>query len=1063
MVTVKRTFRKTLYREVRQSLSRFLAIFAIVALGVGFLAGLLATTPDMRLSMDNYFDENSLMDLRVVSTLGLTKDDCTVLRETEGVQAVMPAYNTDKLTDIDERADVVTRFHSLPFGQDGAEYINRVQLVDGRLPEKADECVVVTDQTGSTGIAPGSVVTVTGPEDDDMLAVNEFTVVGTVHSTYYFSVERESSSVGTGTVQVVLYVPQEAFSSEVCTEIYLLVDGAKELLTYSDDYTDAIQPVKDRLEALSDERAEIRYNDVVGEAQAELDDARQEYNDSKQEADDKLADALAQLEQARQEIADGKAELESGREEWESGKAELQKQRDDYAATIAEKEQELTDGKAALDEAKDGLALYKQQLDNSKSELDQLEATIAALLEAGLTDQAAQLQPQLESGKAAYEAALKDYGEKAALVQQQESLLLAGEQELADGKEQAEAEFAAAQKKLDDAEAELLSGEEQLKDAEQELADGEAEYEKNKQQADEELNDALQKLNDAQADIDAIELPEWYVLGRDTVVSYVSFGSNADKVEAIAQVFPVFFFLVAALVALTTMTRMIEEQRTQIGTLKALGYGKLTIAMKYVLYAATASILGSFFGLVVGFQVFPRVIWGAYDIMYTLPAFSAPFRIPYALVSSLAAVICTLLATIGACYSTLMECPARLMLPRAPKPGKRVFLEHIPFIWKHLSFTKKVTVRNLLRYKKRFFMTVIGIAGCTGLLLTGFGLRDSIQDIISKQYEDICQYNMMASLTDGDSLQEPALQAILGDTGKIQTSLPVHQENGEVTVDDTTKDVTLFVPERAGDLPQFIHLQDRRSGEALSFTEDQVVLTEKLAEQLGVRSGSSITIKNADGKAATATVSGVTENYLYSYAYMSPALYQSLYGSSPEYSTVLSLLTDTSAQARDDLSKALLAIDDVSSVQFTTDLSSSFADVIGNIDYIVIVLIISAGLLAFVVLYNLTNINITERQKEIATIKVLGFYNREVCAYVYRETLLLSLIGTVAGLVFGIFLHAFVVKTAEVDMVMFGRTIKWTSYVFAAALTMVFSALVNLVMYRKLKAVDMVESMKAGE
>lgn len=1063
MVTVKRTFRKTLYREVRQSLSRFLAIFAIVALGVGFLAGLLATTPDMRLSMDNYFDENDLMDLRVVSTLGLTEDDCAVLRETEGVQAVMPAYNTDKLTDIDERADVVTRFHSLPFGQDGAEYINRVQLVDGRLPEKADECVVVTDQTGSTGIAPGSVVTVTGPEDDDMLAVNEFTVVGTVHSTYYFSVERESSTVGTGTVQVVLYVPQEAFSSEAYTEIYLLVDGAKELLTYSDDYTDAIQPVKDRLEDLSDERAEIRYNDVVGEAQAELDDARQEYNDSKQEADDKLADALAQLEQARQEIADGKSKLESGREEWESGKAELQKQRDDYAVTIAEKEQELTDGKTALDEAKDGLALYKQQLDNSKSELDQLEATIAALLEAGLTDQAAQLQPQLESGKAAYEAALKDYDKKAALVQQQESLLLAGEQELADSKEQAEAEFAAAQKKLDDAEAELLSSEEQLKDAEQELADGEAEYEKNKQQADEELNDALQKLNDAQADIDAIEMPEWYVLGRDTVVSYVSFGSNADKVEAIAKVFPVFFFLVAALVALTTMTRMVEEQRTQIGTLKALGYGKLTIAMKYVLYAATASILGSFFGLVVGFQVFPRVIWGAYDIMYTLPAFSAPFRIPYALVSSLAAVICTLLATIGACYSTLMECPARLMLPRAPKPGKRVFLEHIPIIWKHLSFTKKVTVRNLLRYKKRFFMTVIGIAGCTGLLLTGFGLRDSIQDIISKQYEDICQYNMMASLTDGDSLQEPELQAILGDAGKIQASLPVHQENGEVTVDDTTKDVTLFVPERAGDLPQFIHLQDRRSGEALSFTEDQVVLTEKLAEQLGVRSGSSITIKNADGKAATATVSGVTENYLYSYAYMSPALYQSLYGSLPEYSTVLSLLTDTSAQARDDLSKALLAIDDVSSVQFTTDLSSSFADVIGNIDYIVIVLIISAGLLAFVVLYNLTNINITERQKEIATIKVLGFYNREVCAYVYRETLLLSLIGTVAGLVFGIFLHAFVVKTAEVDMVMFGRTIKWTSYVFAAALTMVFSALVNLVMYRKLKAVDMVESMKAGE
>ena len=480
-------------------------------------------------------------------------------------------------------------------------------------------------------------------------------------------------------------------------------------------------------------------------------------------------------------------------------------------------------------------------------------------------------------------------------------------------------------------------------------------------------------------------------------------------------------------------------------------------------YSDMAIGIGSFFGLVVGFQVFPRVIWGAYDIMYTLPAFSAPFRVPYALISSLAAVICTLLATVGACYSTLMECPARLMLPRAPKPGKRVFLEHIPFIWKHLSFTKKVTVRNLLRYKKRFFMTVIGIAGCTGLLLTGFGLRDSIQDIISKQYEDICQYNMTASLKDGKALQEPALRAVLDDTGKVESFLPVHQENGEVTVDDTTKDVTLFVPERTADLPQFIHLQNRKTGEALAFTEDQVVLTEKLAEQLGVRAGSSITIKNADGKAASATVSGVTENYLYSYAYMSPTLYTSLYGDIPEYATVLGILTDASSQARDTLSKTLLEIDDVSSVQFTTDLSSSFADVISNIDYIVIVLIISAGLLAFVVLYNLTNINITERQKEIATIKVLGFYNREVSAYVYRETLLLSLIGTAAGLVFGIFLHAFVVKTAEVDMVMFGRTIKWTSYIFAAVLTMLFSALVNLVMYRKLKAVDMVESMKAGE
>ncbi len=531
--------------------------------------------------------------------------------------------------------------------------------------------------------------------------------------------------------------------------------------------------------------------------------------------------------------------------------------------------------------------------------------------------------------------------------------------------------------------------------------------------------------------------------------------------RAIAVVFPVFFFLVAALVALTTLTRMVEEERGLIGTMKALGYSRGAIAWKYILYAGSATIAGCLFGLLIGMWLFPTVIWGAYGILYILPPLLTPFNPLYASIAAVAAVACTMLATAGACWGTLREAPARLMMPKAPKAGKRIFLERITFLWSRLSFTHKVTARNLIRYKKRFFMTVIGIAGCTALLVTGFGLRDSIGEITEKQFGELYQYNVSIGLKEADALSDEDLLAFLSDKTLVADYLPVAQESGEVAAGELSVDINLYVPQDTARLPDFLRLRNRKSGETVALTDETALLTEKAADKLGLAVGDTVTVTDADGREAAVPIGGIVENYVQGYLYMTPALYEQCFGETPDYTMLAAQLAE--GASHDALSEPLLKTGLVSAVSFTEDIQKSFSDVVGSIDYIVMVLIICAGLLAFVVLYNLTNINITERQKEIATIKVLGFYDGEVAAYIYRETAILSLIGTAVGLVLGIFLHAFVVRTAEVEMVMFGRSIHALSYILAAVLTLFFSLLVNLVMNRKLRAVDMVESLKAGE
>ncbi len=1171
---MKKTYRKNVLRTVYKTLSRFGAIFAIVALGVGFLAGLLATTPDMRYSGDRYFDETHLFDVRVVSELGLTKDDVTAIRAVEGVADVMPSYSADMLVDGPDGNTIVARMHSVPLGTieqpDAQGYLNRLEVIEGRLPVKEDECVIDSGMYTDGKFAVGDTITVSDDNKnvDETLVRRTYKIVGTVKSSYYFSMEREPASVGNGSIGLVLYTGEENFNLSVYTDVFLTVDGAAEENSLLQPYVDKVAETTTRIEEISDAQCNIRYDAVKTETEEKLADARTEFEEAKAEAEEKLSDAKAQLDEGRVESQKAEKELTSAKGQITKGEKELADNKNTLPGTLTAKQAELIAGKQALADAKSQYAANKTLLEQKQAELtaakaalQQAEDAVARLtpiineaqaqlpiIEAqlpileksaadaaavheerqkaiddavaagGYADEAAwaaaeplvsapmiaardaartayttaegqllamraaktaivnsqtqlaeanaqiavykpmiaEAEPKLAEGKAQLAAAEKQ-------ILEAEKQLMAGETALGLAADLAKLQFDLADEKLEDSKSQLQDGEKKLADAKLELEKGETEYETQKKSAEEKLADAQQQIEDGEAALAELAVPEWYLLTRDSNVSFSSFQSNAEKVEAIAKVFPIFFFLVAALVALTTMTRMVEEERLQIGTMKALGYSKRSIMGKYIFYAMAASVLGSAFGLLVGFNLFPTVIWNAYTMMYTLPKLYCQFNMPFAIFSAGAAIICTLLATLNACWATLAECPAQLMLPRAPKAGKRILLERITPLWSRMKFTHKVTARNLFRYKKRFFMTVVGIAGCTALLVTGFGLHDSISDIVNKQFGDIFTYDLSLTLKREKALESESLQKIMNDPEKIDAWMAVHQEKSSNTYNGDTFSTYLFVPKEDAQMPQFVSLQHRVDGEKVPLRADGVVITEKMAERTGYGVGDTITLENNSHKKGDFLITGVAENYVENYVYMTADLYRAQYGTAPEYNSIVAISANNDRAARDALSAELLDESEIGGVNFIEDIKESFTNMMKKIDTIVVVLIVSAGLLAFVVLYNLTNINITERCKEIATIKVLGFFEREVSAYVYRESILLSLIGTACGLALGIFLHMFVIYNIEVDAVMFGRTIKPLSYLFAAALTMLFSMLVNLVMKKKLRNISMVESMKAPE
>lgn len=845
--------------------------------------------------------------------------------------------------------------------------------------------------------------------------------------------------------------------------------------------------------------------------EAELTSAREELDQKKAELAAGLA-ALNQQEeginsglaQAEQEISQKQQELDalqaqineleatiasdpdSVTEEMKAKLSELKGQWESGNSVLANARTELEAKKAQAQEALQEIETQRTDLAASQSELEQADQTLSEQ-EAVFQEQAAAAREELSTRKAQWEAGVKALEEgKAALA----SAKQATEARFASGDEQiaaAEAKIRASESELSSAASQIASGrsrieaakntiteqETSLAQAEAELADGRAElesgrkeYETQKADAEKELADAQIKIDDAKAEVDEIEDQEWYVNDRDVLAEYTSYGENADRMRAIGEVFPELFFLVAALISLTTMTRMVEEERTQIGTLKALGYGKGAIAGKYMMYAFLATMGGSIFGVLIGEKLFPYVILYSYQIMYThLPHIVTPYQWDYALMATGAALACTLLATFYACYKELAAQPAELMRPPSPKEGKRILLERVTLIWKHLNFTWKSAIRNLFRYKKRFFMTIAGIGGCMALMVVGFGIRDSIMCIGTIQYQEIQVYDGMIYLS--SSVTEDQIQQIKNamdgmDKMDRYIEMEMTREPISLSVDGSTEDVYLCVPEDKDKIEDFMNFRSRATGEVYHIQDDGVILTEKMANTLDVSSGDTIYL-GADGEEKEVTITDVCENYMQHYVYMSPELYQELYGEEPEYNSILFDLKDASAQELSQAGEELLKYDGVMNVTYTNSIEDQLNTMLQSLDLVIVVLIVSAGLLAFVVLYNLNNINITERRRELATLKVLGFYDTEVSSYVYRENIMLTIFSIVVGIVLGALLHRFVITTVEVDAVMFGRVVKWQSYLYSALFTTAFSLFVNWVMYYKLKKIDMVESLKSVE
>ena len=817
------------------------------------------------------------------------------------------------------------------------------------------------------------------------------------------------------------------------------------------------------------EEQEAAVSQQIQASEAQIESQRQQLAATRSELESGLAaveDGLSQLSQKESELNAGLEQITAGQAEINAGWIQIQEQENTLAASKAE----IEAGEQELEKGQKQLKAAKKKLNKAQKEIDSNAETLAA----GQAELDANVA-KLNDSEAQYASGLEQYNSGARQIAENEAKLTSGEQEIAENEAKladGEKEIADNEKKLADGEKEITDNEKKLQDAakdlkkgEKDLADGKKEYEDAKIDAEDEIAENQQKLDDAKKELEDLEMPEWMVTDREDLPEYTDYGDNADRLRNIGQVFPVIFFLVAALISLTTMTRMVEEQRTQIGTLKALGYKKSAIAAKYICYAFFATLLGSVLGMLIGEKIIPYIIITAYGIMYHNVAntISIDYQPGFALIASAASVVCTVGATLFASGKELQETPASLMRPPAPKEGKRVLLERLTFIWKHLSFSWKSTIRNLFRYKKRLIMTVFGIAGSMGLMLVGFGIQDSISDIAAIQYRELQHYDGMV-IEDSDATEEEHAELFeyMKENEQIAHCNRVQMTKISAPKGSSNISIYLFVPESLSEFAKDVTLKNRITGETYELTDEGAAISEKTASLLGLKVGDMIPLKKGD-KEYKVRVAVITENYMSHYLYMTPRVYEQTFGEKPEYENIVFTMQE---DCKDDLEMAgtrILANPGALSISYTSSLASQVDRMLSTLDAVILVLIVSAGMLAFVVLYNLNNINITERQRELATLKVLGFYDGEVSQYVLRENVILTVLGIMFGAVFGILIHRYVITTVEVDAVMFGRNIKPLSFLYSGILTSIFSIVVNGVMHFKLKTIDMVESLKSVE
>ena len=1076
------TYLKDIFREIKISLGRFLSILCIVAIGVAFFAGIKASAPDMKNSADTYFDKYNVQDIQVYSTIGLTKKDVAAIKKIKGVKSVQPSFSMDTLSQIDSTQMVIK---VISYGID--QKMNKIRVVEGRMPERENECLVeassATNKLYGTFHIGDTIKLQSGTDEalSKSLKHTKYKIVGTCYNPNYLSYEKGSSNIGSGTVNSFIYIQNTNVLKDYYTEVNVCVKGAKDLDCYSDEYFDVVDPVLKKIKKISNKQIDARIQSY----QSELDE-------KKQEATDKFKDAENQFNDAQNKIDSGLSEIQSNELKLQNSKDQINQGWNEYYANL-----QLLDNIPTLQNAIAQIEESEKKLPELLSQKEQVENGLQEInAEGDLNTKRTLIQNAIDFIDIALKK-LENYpdssdaetiriklNEKKELLQGQLSLIdqaIAKKAELEailpqiqSGIEQIQAGVAKkaelqsqlnqllnAKNELNNAYVSLINGQAQYEDGVSKIEDAKNELNKSIEQltlSKAEFNiqkhDALRELSDAQLEIDKME-GKWIVLDRNSHYSYRDYGACADRMDGIAKVFPVFFFLVAALVCMTTMTRMVDEQRNEMGTLKALGYSKLQIASKYIIYALIASILGSILGCSLGMYLFPTVIFNAWNTLYNIDQIKFLFQPGLILLASGSVTGITLLATLYSIYSELIEMPSQLMRPKAAKAGKKILLERITFIWKRLSFLQKVTARNIFRYKKRFFMTIIGIAGCSALLVAGFGINDSISDIVNQQYNVIYHYDATVSAKTSE---------ITSQIKSLKGVKDVYEEDHlAVTTKIENKDISTTVHIISNDkkFKDFCTLFN--GNKEFDLDDSSVLISQKMATKLNKKAGDTIKIKDANNKVIKAKIKGVFTNYVGHHIYASESLYKSWNTNAKTTHIYLIKSKKTTKKFERNLGNKIMNIDGVQSVTFYSSLQKNFKDMIKSISYIVVVLVISAACLAFVVLYNLSNVNISERKREIATIKVLGFTRKEVDAYINRETILLTILGSLIGLGIGIGLHHLIMNLAEMDDIMFGRTINSISYVISFVLTIGFNAIINLCMHKKLNNIQMVESLKAVE
>ena len=1015
---MKSALLKDSIKEIKNTYKRFLSILVMAFLGVGFFAGMRAASPDMVDTIDQYYKESQVYDIKILSTLGLTNDDIDALSEIDEIENTVGTYETEGKIEIDNK-EIITKIMSV-------EKLNKPILLQGNLPKTQNECVVEDSFLTANHKSIGDTIEVEVEktkndegEEVEYLNKNILKIVGTVKSPLYISRDRGTSSLGSGKIDYYIYVHKENIkANEIYTNIYIKLKNSENYTTSSEKYEEYIAEVKEKIEAIKEEREKARHDKLVDIATRKVKEAEEKLNENKQ-------NAQQQIEEAKQEIENGKNKIEKAEVKLNSSKKEADTKFKSAYNQIQMAKESIFQNETQLNQKEQEAGQQITELEIKKQELQTQFDTI----ENNLTQLETQYN-QIKDNPNISEEQKQMLENKIQMLKQSKQTIKAGIEQINNGITTGKQEIENAKTQLQNAKNELTKKEKQyeatktatysslenakieIEKSKTELEKGEKELEEKQEEFKDKIADAESKLIDSREKIANIENPTWYVLDRYSNTGYNSFIQDTESIENISKVFPIVFFMVALLISLTSMTRMVEEQRTQIGTLKALGYNKLQIASKYVIYAGLACVIGGVLGMSVGFVLLPQIIWTMYQMMYQMTDnIHISFNIIIGGMGLLLICVCIIGATIYAVLKELVQTPSTLMRPKAPKMGKRVLLEKIPFIWKRLSFSQKVTVRNVFRYKKRFLMTIIGILGCTALIVVGFGVRDSIRCIMPNQFEKVFNYDMQIGLKNGlEDEQKQKYIISLQEKTELEKVVETYMTSNIAKNQENEEDVQIIVPKEPKDLDEVINLTDVKTGEKVQLEENAICLTDKVAELLNVKQGDTITLKDSKDKERQVKISNIVENYVYHYVYMSRITYENLYGENYNTNMLFTKNNNLSKEQETNLATEIMNQSEVASISRNSSIMNLLDDTMKSLNYVVIILIVSAGLLAFVVLYNLSNVNISERIRELATIKVLGFYDKEVYSYVTRETVILTAIGIVLGLISGYFLNYFIIR-----------------------------------------------------